>query len=66
MARHIGVDSLAFLTIDGLYRAGREPERSAALPKFCDACLTGDYPIPLIDMDGGGVERQLSLLDDHA
>jgi amidophosphoribosyltransferase len=66
MARHIGVDSLAFLTIDGLYRACREPERSAALPKFCDACLTGDYPIPLVDLDGGTVERQLSLLDDHA
>ena len=62
MARHIGVDSLAFISIDGLYRAmgaaGRDPRR----PQFCDACFTGDYPIPLSDRDGGDEPVQLSLL----
>ncbi len=46
---HIGVDSLAYLSLDGLYRALGEEARDANNVKFCDACLSGDYPIPLID-----------------
>ena len=53
MARHIGVDSLAFISIDGLYRAMGEAGRDPRRPQFCDACFTGDYPIPLSDRDGG-------------
>jgi amidophosphoribosyltransferase len=49
MAKLIGVDSLAFVSIDGLYRAMGEANRDAASPQFCDACFTGDYPIPLTD-----------------
>src|SRR3546814_10700860 len=49
IARHIGVDSLAFISIDGLYRAMGEARRDPAAPKFCDACFTGDYPIRLTD-----------------
>jgi len=64
MADHIGVDSLAFVSIDGLYRAVGEAERNALAPQYCDACFTGDYPIPLIDHDGGGGDRQMSLLDE--
>jgi len=66
MARHIGVDSLAFLSIDGLYRAVGEAGRIAALPQYCDACFTGDYPIALVDHDGGSDGRQLSLLAESA
>ena len=62
MARHIGVDSLAFISIDGLYRAMGMPARDEAMPRFCDACFTGDYPIPLVDADDGKVSVQLSLL----
>ena len=62
MARHIGVDSLAFISIDGLYRAMGMPARDDAAPRFCDACFTGDYPIPLVDADDGKVSVQLSLL----
>ncbi|CAK0755231.1 Amidophosphoribosyltransferase [uncultured Gammaproteobacteria bacterium] len=52
MASHIGADSLAFITIDGLYRAvGESGGRDATMPKFCDACFTGDYPISLTDRD---------------
>ena len=65
MARIIGVDSLAFLSIDGLYRAMGEPGRNREAPRFCDACFTGDYPIPLADCDGEKSQRQLSLLDDR-
>jgi amidophosphoribosyltransferase len=62
MAELIGVDSLAFLSIDGLYRAMGEPGRDALAPRFCDACFTGDYPIPHTDADDGKVAVQLSLL----
>jgi amidophosphoribosyltransferase len=64
MAALIGVDSLAFISIDGLYRAlGKEP-RDPARPHFCDACFTGDYPVPLPDQTDNA-DRQLSLLDSH-
>jgi amidophosphoribosyltransferase len=62
MARHIGVDSLAFLSIDGLYRAMGEAGRNRVAPRFCDACFTGDYPIPPVDADEGTNSVQLSLL----
>src|ERR1700726_2648098 len=66
MAKFIGVDSLAFLSIDGLYRAMGEAGRDPLAPHFCDACFTGDYPIPLVDADDGKVSVQLSLLADTA
>jgi amidophosphoribosyltransferase len=61
MAELIGADSLAFVSIDGLYRALGQHDRDPAKPHYCDACFTGDYPIALADqMDNS--ERQLSLL----
>ncbi len=64
MTKFIGCDTLAFISIDGLYRAMGEPARDPAAPKFCDACFTGDYPIPLADHDAGKVSTQLSLLSE--
>jgi amidophosphoribosyltransferase len=61
MARIIGVDSLAFISLDGLYRALGKPNRDPAKPAYCDACFTGDYAIPLTDA-GDNQDRQLSLL----
>jgi amidophosphoribosyltransferase len=61
MADQIGVDSLAFISIEGLYRALGKPARDPARPHYCDACLTGDYPISLPDQADNS-ERQLSLL----
>ena len=46
---HIGVDSLAFLSLDGLYRAVGSNGRNPALPQYCDACFSGDYPTGLTD-----------------
>jgi amidophosphoribosyltransferase len=63
MAEQIGADSLAFISIDGLYRALGKPERDAARPHYCDACFTGDYPIALPDQADNS-ERQLSLLEE--
>jgi amidophosphoribosyltransferase len=65
MARFIGADSLAFISMDGLYRAVGEPHRDAAAPKFCDACFSGDYPIRLTD-NASKSEGQLSFLAEVA
>ena len=47
IAKEIGADSLAFISIDGLYRAMGEAGRNPDGPQFCDACFTGEYPIKL-------------------
>ena len=65
MAKFIHVDSLAFISMDGLYRAVGEPQRNSEHPQYCDACFTGDYPIPLTDHWGGGPPAQLSLLAER-
>jgi amidophosphoribosyltransferase len=63
MAAIIGADSLAFISLDGLYRALGQPARDSARPHFCDACFTGDYPIQLTDMKDNA-DQQLSLLTE--
>jgi amidophosphoribosyltransferase len=50
MAEFIQADSLAFVSIDGLYRAVGEPRREPDAPRYCDACFTGEYPTRLIDL----------------
>jgi amidophosphoribosyltransferase len=64
MAQFIGVDSLAFISMDGLYRAMGEKGRDAARPQYCDACFSGEYPIRLTDMDGSEKPAQLSFLTE--
>lgn len=49
MRAFIGVDSLSFISEDGLYRAMGENGRNAKTPQYCDACFTGDYPVALTD-----------------
>jgi amidophosphoribosyltransferase len=61
MARIIGADSLAFISLDGLYRALGQAGRDAASPAYCDACFTGDYAIPLLDQQENA-QRPASLL----
>lgn len=48
MTKFIGVDSLSYISIDGLYRAMGHIARDNASPQFCDACFSGDYPIPIV------------------
>ncbi len=49
MREFIQADSLAFVSIDGLYRAVGLNGRNAANPQYCDACFTGEYPTSLTD-----------------
>jgi amidophosphoribosyltransferase len=57
MREHIGVDSLRFISLDGLYRAAGEAKgRNNASPQYCDACFSGDYPVAPSDMIEKGFE----------
>jgi amidophosphoribosyltransferase len=62
MREYIGSDSLAFLSIDGIYRAMGEERRDPARPQFTDHCFTGEYPTTLTDVTEERVKAQLSLL----
>ncbi len=63
MCRIIGADSLAFLSLDGLYRAMGIEARNPVAPQFTDHCFTGDYPTPLTDLNQAIRPQQLSLLN---
>ena len=52
MREFIGADSLAFLSVDGIYRAMGDERRDPVRPQFTDHCFTGDYPTALTDLDG--------------
>ncbi len=62
MRKYIGADSLAFLSVDGLYRAMGHEKRNPEKPQYTDHCFTGEYPTPLTDKTGEIAPRQLSLL----
>ncbi|WP_439562183.1 amidophosphoribosyltransferase [Roseinatronobacter sp.] len=51
MRDHIGVNSLRFVSLDGLYRAaGEAAGRNNSCPQYCDACFSGEYPVAPQDM----------------
>jgi amidophosphoribosyltransferase len=65
MRKYIQADSLAFVTIDGLYKAvGHAEGRPRVRPGHCDACFTGDYPTTLTDQDETPID-QLALLEER-
>jgi amidophosphoribosyltransferase len=65
MNDYIKADSLAFVSIDGLYRALGEDLRDEAQPQYCDACFTGAYPTHLTDQEGLDAPDQLALLAER-
>ncbi|MBL4812462.1 MAG: amidophosphoribosyltransferase [Rhodobacteraceae bacterium] len=59
MRVHLGVDSLRFISLDGLYRAvGRAGGRDNSSPQYCDACFSGEYPVIPSDMIEQGFEMK--------
>jgi amidophosphoribosyltransferase len=64
MCRFVGATSLAFLSVDGIYRALGYDKRDARSPQFTDHCFTGDYPTTLTDQRGAAHTGQLSLLSE--
>jgi amidophosphoribosyltransferase len=65
MAERIGADTLAFVSIDGLYRAMGHDGRDPAQPQFCDACFSGDYPTFLRDREEPKLQPVLSFLTEQ-
>ncbi|MGI8931056.1 MAG: amidophosphoribosyltransferase, partial [Sphingomicrobium sp.] len=61
MTDYINADSLAFISIEGLYRA-LGSERDNQKPQRCDACFTGDYPTSLTDFSEKEPAGSLSLV----
>jgi amidophosphoribosyltransferase len=69
MALQLQVDSLAFLSVEGLYWAMGAGPRDPAAPQFTDHYFTGDYPTRLLDREiaegrNEQVDQQLSFLVD--
>ena len=65
MRDFIEADSLAFLSVEGLYRALGHERRDPDRPQYTDHCFTGDYPTPLVDQDDQETDpKQLPLLAD--
>ena len=65
MTDFIHADSLAFVSIDGLYKALGQAERADREPGYCDACFTGDYPTPLTDQDETTQVDQFAMLEER-
>ena len=65
MSDYIHADSLAFVSIAGLYKALGHDRRADVRPQHCDACFTGDYPTTLTDQDELAPADQLSLLAER-
>ena len=64
MREFIGATSLAFLSVDGIYRALGTSGATIRSPQFTDHCFTGDYPTDLADQDGTAHTGQLSFLSE--
>jgi amidophosphoribosyltransferase len=65
MTKYIGVKTLKFLSIDGIYKAMGYQKRNNTNPEFTDHYFTGDYPIPPLDQSNRSVkDNQLSLLSN--
>jgi amidophosphoribosyltransferase len=69
IARILDVDSMGYLSIDGLYWAMEAGPRDPANPQFTDHYFTGDYPTRLLDREiaegrNEAIDRQLSFLVD--
>jgi amidophosphoribosyltransferase len=64
MCAFIGATSLAFLSVDGIYRALGYEGRDNRSPQFTDHCFTGDYPTSLTDRNGPARAAQLSFLSE--
>jgi amidophosphoribosyltransferase len=61
MRAFLAVDSLEFISLDGLYRAcGEEGGRNPRQPQYCDACFSGDYPVQPSDRIDRGFQTKIS------
>lgn len=62
MAEFINVDSLGFISLDGLYRACGYETRNNECSQYCDACFSGEYPTRLTDFENKDNVSHLPLM----
>lgn len=60
--QHIGADSLAYISLDGMYNAVGNADRNNEAPQYCDACFTGEYPVDLIDHENNHTNAEVTVL----
>ncbi len=65
IAAFIGADSLAYISLDGLYRAVGETKRNGDMPQYCDACFTGDYAVQLTDHENQSSNNKITDLRER-
>ena len=54
---YIKADSLAYISLDGMYKAVADVPRNNDMPQYCDACFTGEYPVDLVDFESGKTNK---------
>ncbi|HQP21046.1 MAG TPA: amidophosphoribosyltransferase, partial [Phenylobacterium sp.] len=69
IAKILDVDSMGYLSVEGLYWSMNSAPRDPAEPQFTDHYFTGDYPTRLLDREiaegrNDSADRQLSFLVD--
>ncbi len=64
IGKFIGVDSMAYISTDALYRAMKQ-DRNSAERSFCDACFTGDYPVELTDHLNDADQKRVTDLKER-
>jgi len=60
----VGVDSMAYISVNGLYRAMKQ-DRNGEGRSFCDACFTGDYPVELTDHLSDADSKRVTALKER-
>ena len=58
MRQHLTVDSLKFISLNGLYRAVNGTDRDNVQPQYCDACFSGEYPVTPTDQVSSGFQMK--------
>jgi amidophosphoribosyltransferase len=62
MCKFMGAKSLAFLSLEGVYRSVGFEARDSKSPQLSDHCFTGDYPTSLTDQDGDQLSCNLTVM----
>ncbi len=64
LARYLGVDSLGYISIDGMYSAMSQTDNKN---NYCSACFDGKYPVEMVDSKKKSkFESDLPLFDNSA
>ena len=67
MQKFINAKTLAFLSIEGLYKSMGCEKRNSSYPQFTDHCFTGEYPIePMDASEKNFKKKELSFMSSKS